>query len=62
MLKSNKIIQSFWYGNELSQVEQLCIKSFLANGHDFHLYTYNENLVGVPDGCKLLDANHIVPV
>ncbi|OFV10614.1 MULTISPECIES: capsular polysaccharide synthesis protein [Sphingobacterium] len=58
---SNKIIQSFWYGDELTQVEQLCIKSFLANGHIFHLYTYNLNLRGVPNGCNIKHASNIIP-
>jgi len=60
MKNSNKIIQSFWYGDSLSQVEQLCINSFIANGHEFHLYTYNLNLEGVPKACILKDANEII--
>lgn len=59
MDKSNKIIQSFWYGTELTQIEQLCIKSFLAHGHDFHLYSFND-LIGVPNGCIIKGANQIV--
>lgn len=60
MKKSNKIIQSFWYGDTLSQIEQLCIKSFLAHGHEFHLYSYN-NIKNIPEGCSLKDANIILP-
>ncbi|WP_270087404.1 glycosyltransferase [Sphingobacterium sp. SYP-B4668] len=56
----NKIIQSFWHGETLSQVERLCIDSFIANGHEFHLYTYNANLKGVPEKCLLMDANEII--
>ena len=43
------IIQSLWIGKELSVLEQLCICSFLKNGHNFHLYTY-EKINNVPDG------------
>lgn len=59
-MKYNKIIQSFWYGEELSVMEQLCINSFLQNGHDFHLYCY-DSIKNIPDGCTLKDAELIVP-
>ena len=61
MLKSNKIIQSFWHGHSLSQIEILCIRSFLLNFHEFHLYTYNNDLKNVPPGCVIKDANEIIP-
>ncbi len=53
-------VQGLWIGESLSPVEQLCIRSFLANGHDFHLYTY-QPLKGVPPGTVLRDANKILP-
>lgn len=59
-MDSNKIIQSLWVGTELSNVEKLCIKSFLANGHEFHLYTY-QDIKGVPPGTTIQDANLIIP-
>ena len=34
------IIQSLWIGGSLSNLEILSIKSFLQNGHTYHLYTY----------------------
>jgi hypothetical protein len=52
-------IQSFWIGRPLSQVEQLSIRSYLKNGHEFHLYCYDP-LEGVPEGVKLKDAGEIV--
>ncbi|MGE9314222.1 glycosyltransferase [Niabella sp. CJ426] len=54
-------IQSLWIGTTLSIIEQLCIRSFLANGHEFHLYSYETNLKNCPDGVILKDANEIVP-
>ncbi|MEN5231845.1 hypothetical protein [Sphingobacterium faecium] len=60
-MMSNSIIQSLWIGNCLSIVEQLCINSYLKNGHKFHLYTYTE-LAGVPAGTTLMDANNIIPL
>lgn len=41
-------------------MEQLCVTSFLENGHPFHLYTYND-IKGVPDGAVMQDANSILP-
>ena len=43
------IIQSFWVGEPLSKLEQLCIQSFLDNGHEFHLYVYDD-VQGIPEG------------
>ncbi len=53
------IIQSLWIGEPLSNLEKLCIQSFLDNGHDFHLYIYDD--VGdVPDGAIVKDATEII--
>lgn len=56
----NKIIQSLWVGDRLSTMERLCLCSFLKNGHDFHLYVYND-VVGIPSGVTVMDANTIIP-
>lgn len=52
--------RSFWFGGHLSPVEHLCAKSFLAQGHRFQLYAYEE-VGNLPEGCELLDAAAIVP-
>jgi len=41
-------------------MEQLCISSFLSNGHNFHLYTYEE-VQNIPKGTIIKDANKIIP-
>ena len=56
----NKIIQGLWIGSELSVMEQLSIASFLSNGHDYHLYVYNQ-LKNIPAGTTVKDANEILP-
>lgn len=56
----NSAIQSLWIGKPLSAVEQLCIRSFLKNGHEFHLYTYRE-VGNVPEGTTVKDASEIIP-
>jgi hypothetical protein len=52
-------VQSLWIGQELSPLEILCIRSFLSNGHDFHLYVYDVPR-NVPDRVVLRDANSVI--
>jgi hypothetical protein len=54
------VIQALWIGKALSAVEQLCIKSFLKNGHEFHLYTYDE-IANVPEGTIVKNGSEIIP-
>lgn len=53
-------IQSLWIGSRLSLMEQLCIRSFQAHGHPFHLYVEQEP-AGVPPGTVLHDVREILP-
>src|SRR5229473_6890984 len=41
-------------------MEELSIRSFLAHGHEYHLYTYGP-VKNVPGGAVLKDANEIIP-
>jgi hypothetical protein len=54
------VVQGLWIGDRLSIMEQLCISSFLRNGHAFHLYVYQET-AGIPPGTVVLDGNEILP-
>lgn len=54
------IIQSLWIGEDLSNLEKLCVQSFLDHGHQFHLHTYGD-IGGVPAGAVIKDANEILP-
>lgn len=56
----NNLIQGLWIGSELSVMEQLSISSFLANGHDYHLYVYGD-LKYIPRGTVVMDAREILP-
>ena len=49
-----------WMGPSLSPMEQMCIRSYLKNGHAFHLYVY-EPVENVPEGTTVMDANTILP-
>ncbi|HYI93551.1 MAG TPA: glycosyltransferase, partial [Bryobacteraceae bacterium] len=54
-MSDNKIVQGLWFYGDLPLLQQISIASFLANGHDYHLYTYGP--VGkVPSGTTLRDA------
>jgi mannosyltransferase OCH1-like enzyme len=57
---NNRIIQGLWIGPELSVMEQLSISSFLMNGHDYHLYVYDE-VKNIPPGTSVKDASEILP-
>ena len=53
-------IQTLWIGPRLSAMERLSLRSFVAHGHDVHLYTYGD-VEGVPAGTRVKDANEILP-
>ena len=57
---TNRIIQGLWIGSELSVMEQLSIASFLQNGHEYHLYVYDE-VKNIPAGTVIKDAREILP-
>jgi hypothetical protein len=54
------VVQSLWMGGPLTEMERLCIRSFVSSGHPFHLYTYGD-VFSIPDGAILVDANEIIP-
>lgn len=56
---NNIPIQSLWIGGQLSKVEQLCIQSFIDNGHEFHLYVYEE-ITNAPKYTQIFDARTII--
>lgn len=54
------LIQSLWIGPRLSTLERLSIQSFLSQAHEYHLYTYGQDLA-VPAGTVVRDAAEILP-
>src|SRR4051812_19813754 len=54
------IIRGLWIGAELSVMERMSIASFLAHGHEYHLYVYDD-VKYVPKGALVRDANEILP-
>ena len=59
--KNNKIIQSLCLNNKLNLNEFVCIMSFIKNGHEFHLYTYDQ-VENVPTECTIKNANEILQI
>lgn len=51
-------IASYWTGADLSWFEQVTIKSYIARGHKFVLYTAGD-IGNIPDGTDLRDAAEI---
>lgn len=54
------LVQTLWIGPELSTLERLSLASFLAHGHEVHLYAYAD-VGNVPEGVILKDANEVIP-
>ena len=52
-------VNSMWIGNVLSDMENLCISSFLSYGYRFNLYVYEE-VKNLPVGVVILDGNEIL--
>jgi len=57
---ANIVVQGLWIGPELSVMERMSIASFLAHGHEYHLYVYDD-VQGVPPGAVVCDAGEILP-
>ncbi|MFH0865920.1 MAG: glycosyltransferase [Bacteroidota bacterium] len=57
----NIVINGLWIGSKLSNVEMLCIHSYLKNGHSFVLWAYDAIENKLPDGVIVKDASEIIP-
>jgi hypothetical protein len=54
------VIRGLWIGAELSVMEYLSIASFLAHGHQYHLFVYSE-VKNIPAGAIACDGEEILP-
>ena len=59
-MSATDVIQGLWIGDALSTMERLSIMSFLAHGHEYHLYVYG-TVSNVPPGTRLKPAGEILP-
>ncbi len=53
------VLNTMWVEGPLSYVEQVCLKSALACGHEVVLYTYFD-VTGVPDGVEVRDGREVM--
>ncbi len=53
-------VQILWVGGPLSSLESLSLSSWLASGHEVHLYTYGKP-ANEPKGLRICDAREILP-
>lgn len=60
MLTANRIVHGLWIG-PLSRLERLTLHSFVAHGHEFHLWRYESKTPDpLPPGVIVRDANEIL--
>lgn len=52
-------LASLWVGGNLSGIERLSAQSFLDQGHDLIIYSYDKTLGNVPDGVEIRDAREV---
>lgn len=57
----NRIVHGLWVGASLSPLETLCLRSFVAMGHEFHLWLYEPLPHGLPAGVVQRPAEAILP-
>jgi glycosyltransferase involved in cell wall biosynthesis len=60
LLTSNRIVHGLWIG-PLTRLERLTLCSFVARGHEFHLWRYERVPDPLPRGVVVRDANEILP-
>ncbi|NOD75727.1 MULTISPECIES: hypothetical protein [unclassified Ruegeria] len=58
MTRTLPTIASFWFGSDLTWLEQICIRSFLDQGHAFVLYLPHETQ-GIPAGVQTRPASDV---
>lgn len=61
MQHHNKIVHGLWIGPVLSALELLCLRSFTAMGHEFHLWLYEPLDQALPVGVIQKPAASILP-
>ncbi|MCB9276628.1 MAG: hypothetical protein H6564_21530 [Lewinellaceae bacterium] len=61
MESQNKIVHGLWVGPALSPLEELCLRSFVAMGHEFHLWLYEPLGHELPKGVVARPAQDILP-
>lgn len=61
MTADNLVVHGMWIGTQLSPIERLTMRSYLAHGHRFVLWHYDVLAQDPPAGVELRDASEIIP-
>lgn len=54
------VIVSTWFGPEMPRLHATCISSWLANGYRAVIYSYRNNISGLPPKAEIVDASTIL--
>jgi hypothetical protein len=55
-------LNSLWVGKTIGWIEELCLRSAVATGQSFTVYSYTPHeIVGLPPGIDLADARDVMP-
>lgn len=54
-------VNGMWIGTQLSKIELLTMHSFMAHGHPFRLWAYDDIETELPEGIILADATEVIP-
>lgn len=57
----NNIVHGLWIGKRLSKLELLTLHTFLKQGHQFHLWLYEQLETEIPRAVIVRNANEIIP-
>lgn len=59
--KEEEVVNALWIGKTISPLEEMTLHSFIANGHKFKLWLYDELDTPLPKEILIGDANEIIP-
>jgi len=57
---SSPAVHTLWIGGELGPLEYLCISSWLRQGHEVFVHSYQK--ISLPNGAKSFDASALCPI
>lgn len=61
MASEENKVNALWIGKQLSKLELLTLHSFIAHGHSFKLWIYDELENDLPESIEIGDASVIIP-
>ncbi len=59
-MQANEIFRTFWHGGPLNPYNLMCLRSFVSQGHQVEIFTYDDE-ISIPDWATRREANEILP-